>query len=204
MNVDTAYRLALLLLLTVVIAIVLYHRLRAASTGEAISRKLEGYAFAIALRLAGLMLFLATLAYLIYPPAVSWAAVALPKWLRWSGAVWGVVSVGLIAWTLATLGKNLTDTVATRTNAALVTSGPYGLVRHPYYSTAAMLMASVSLLAANWFIAACGAAVMGMLAVRTPKEEQMLIERFGAEYRKYQAGTGMFVPKFGAKARRST
>jgi len=37
--------------------------------------------------------------------------------------------------------------------------------------------------------------VLGLLAVRTPKEEQMLIEKFGDDYRDYMATTGRFVPK---------
>jgi len=35
-----------------------------------------------------------------------------------------------------------------------------------------------------------------LLAVRTPKEEQMLIERFGQQYREDMARTGRFFPHF--------
>lgn len=98
-------------------------------------------------------------------------------------------------WTLSSLGKNLTDTVVTRAKATLVTNGPYRWVRHPFYVTAAILMASVTVLTANWFIGISSLAVLALLAVRTPKEEQMLIERFGQDYRDYMAKTGRFVPK---------
>ena len=82
-------------------------------------------------------------------------------------------------WTLTNLGKNLTDTVATRRDATLVTSGPYHFVRHPFYVTAALLMAGVALLSANWFIGACGLAGIVLLVARTPKEEEKLVEKFG-------------------------
>lgn len=98
-------------------------------------------------------------------------------------------------WTLNSLGRNLTDTVGTRAEATLVTHGPYRCVRHPFYVITALLMASVTVLAANWLIGASSLLVMGLLAIRTPKEEQMLIERFGQQYRDYVEKTGRFVPR---------
>jgi protein-S-isoprenylcysteine O-methyltransferase Ste14 len=79
----------------------------------------------------------------------------------------------------------------------LVTHGPYRWVRHPFYVTAALLMASVTVLTANWFIGISSVAVLALLAIRTPKEEQMLIARFGQQYRDYMATTGRFVPRIG-------
>jgi protein-S-isoprenylcysteine O-methyltransferase Ste14 len=121
----------------------------------------------------------------------------LPTWLRWFGVGTGVFCSLLMYWTLSSLGKNLTDTVVTRSKATLVTNGPYRWVRHPFYVTAALLMASVTLLSANWFIGISSVAVLALLAIRTPKEEQMLIERFGQEYRDYMARTGRFLPRIG-------
>jgi protein-S-isoprenylcysteine O-methyltransferase Ste14 len=57
-------------------------------------------------------------------------------------------------------------------------------------------MASVTVLAANWLIGASSVLVMGLLAVRTPKEERMLIEKFGQQYRDYMETTGRFFPRF--------
>ncbi len=69
-------------------------------------------------------------------------------------------------------------------------------MRHPFYATTALLTASVTVLAANWLIGAGSVLVLGLLAVRTPKEEQMLIEKFGQQYKDYMAKTGKFVPRF--------
>lgn len=49
-------------------------------------------------------------------------------------------------------------------------------------------------LALGWPIGLFSLLVLGMLAVRTPKEEQMLIDRFGQQYRDYMAKTGRFFP----------
>jgi protein-S-isoprenylcysteine O-methyltransferase Ste14 len=192
---ENPFRIALVVVIVLTMAVTVYHRLQAAKSGEAISRKDEGYVFAISLRLAGLCLWIATFGYLFIPASFQWASVALPEWVRWVGVVNGALCSLLMYWTLASLGKNLTDTVVTRKEATLVTHGPYRWVRHPYYVTAALLMASVTVLTANWLIGVTSLIVLSFLAVRTPKEEAMLIERFGDQYLDYMAKTGRFVPR---------
>lgn len=196
MTSENPYRIAVVVVMVLTVAVTAYHRLQAATSGEKISRKDEGYLFAIVLRLSGLCLFIATLAYVISPSSVQWATFPLPTWIRWLGIVTGMLCSFLMYWTLNSLGRNLTDTVVTRAEATLVTYGPYRWVRHPFYVTTALLMASVTVLAANWLIGAGSVLVLGMLAVRTPKEERMLIEKFGQEYRAYMAKTGRFFPRF--------
>lgn len=196
MSSGNPYRLAVVVVMVLTMVIGLYHRLQAAASGEKISRKDEGYWFAAVLRLSGLCLFIATLAYVVSPSSVKWAAFPLPTWFRWLGIVIGMLCSFLMYWTLNSLGKNLTDTVVTRAEATLVTHGPYRWGRHPFYVTAALLMASVTVLAANWLIGAGSLLVLGLLAVRTPKEERMLIENFGQQYRDYMAKTGRFFPRF--------
>jgi protein-S-isoprenylcysteine O-methyltransferase Ste14 len=194
---EIPFRIAVFVILAVTMTIGVYHRLQAASSGERISHKEEGYLFALILRLAGLSLWLLVLAYLLYPAAMQWASIPLPVWLRWFGAVTGCFSSFLMYWTLRSLGKNLTDTVVTRAEATLVTHGPYRWVRHPFYITAALLMLSTTLLASNWLIGASGLLIMILLAIRTPKEERMLIDRFGNSYRQYMSQTGRYIPKIG-------
>lgn len=200
MSSEIPFRLALLGIFVPTAAIGAYHRWRAASSGEPISHKEEGYLFAAALRLAGACLFISTLAYLLYPAKVAWAALPLPGWLRWSGAFTGGLGVLLAYWTLTSLGKNLTDTVVVRKAATLVTHGPYRWVRHPFYVTAGLLMISVTVLAANWQIGLTGLVVMTLLVIRTTQEEQLLLDRFGAEYRDYMRTTGRFFPRLLARS----
>ena len=196
MTSELPFRVAVAIVFSATVAVAAYFRLQAAASGEKISRKAEGYVFATVLRLAGLSLFLSTLAYVLVPTSVQWAAVPLPDWFRWCGAISGGLSSLLMYWTLSSLGKNLTDTVVTRTEATLVTHGPYRWVRHPFYVTTALLMASVTVLSANGLIGLTCLLVLGLLAVRTPREEQMLIERFGPQYRDYMSRTSRFLPWF--------
>ena len=193
---ENPFRIALATVMVLTMSIGVYYRLQAAASGEKISHRDEGYLFATVLRIAGLGLWLSTFAYLLFPAAIQWAALPVPLGLRWCGVMAGILSSGLMYWTLSNLGKNLTDTVVTRANAQLVTSGPYRWVRHPFYVTAALLMASATLLSANWLIGLSSLLVMTLLIVRTPKEEAMLVARFGQAYVDYMAKTGRFVPRF--------
>lgn len=195
MSPEVPFRIALLTIFSLTVVIVGYHRFQAAQSGERISRRDEGILLAISLRFAGLCLWVGTVAYLIDPAWMEWAQLPLPTWLRWLGGACAALFVGLVYWTLTNLGKNLTDTVMTRAQATLVTSGPYRLVRHPFYVSVALLIVAVTLLAANAFIGVCGLLVLLLLVVRTPREEEKLVERFGDEYRAYMAVTGRFWPK---------
>jgi protein-S-isoprenylcysteine O-methyltransferase Ste14 len=193
---DAPYRIALVIMFAAAMSVGVYYRVQA-RTSEKFDRRLEGLPLAIAMRLSGLVVWLATFTYLIWPSAIAWAGVPLPDWLRWSGAALGLAGAGMMYWTLSNLGKNLTDTVSTRQEATLVTSGPYRFVRHPFYVTAALLFLGASLLSANWLIFAGGFAAMLFLMIRTPREEQKLIDKFGEEYRAYMARTGRFLPRLG-------
>ncbi len=53
-------------------------------------------------------------------------------------------------------------------------------------------MLSITLLTANLLIGVSGFVVLVLLVVRTSKEEQMLVAKFGDEYRAYMARTGRF------------
>ena len=151
MSKEIPYRTALLLVMLVTLSVTIYYR-RKAATGEKISYREEGYLFAVILRLAGVCLGIATFAYLMAPNSIDWASMPLPAWIRWGGVISGMFCSLLMYWTLSSLGKNLTDTVVTRNNAVLITNGPYKWVRHPFYVTAALLMAAATFISADWAI----------------------------------------------------
>lgn len=195
MQNETPYRLAVLACFGMLVVIGVHHRLQAAKSKERISRKDEGLLLAVALRLAGLCVWAGVVVYLLNPQWMDWARLPLPSWLRWIGAACGALGLVLLYWTLSNLGKNLTDTVVTRADATLVTSGPYRWVRHPFYVTGSLMVVAITLLAANWFIGLSGLLAIVLLVVRTPTEEQKLVEKFGDRYRAYAAATGRFFPK---------
>jgi protein-S-isoprenylcysteine O-methyltransferase Ste14 len=198
MDAELPFRIVTVLVFLPAALIAFYFRLRARRADERLDRRQEGLLLAVSLRLAGLSLLAMTLAYVCRPASMHWSQVNLPDWLRWSGIVPGLIGAVLMYLTLSSLGRNLTDTVSTRRDATLVTRGPYRWVRHPFYVTAALSMLAVAWLTANVGIAVAGMLVITLLVIRTPIEEQKLIERFGDEYRRYMAVTGRFFPKLGS------
>jgi len=193
MNDDQLFRLILIAGCVALVPMGVYHRLKS-RTGEKLDRTQEGLFILIALRLAGILGWVGLLAYLINPVWMTWAALPLPVWLRWIGVGFLAIAGGLCVWTLRNLGKNLTDTVVTRKQHTLVTSGPYRWIRHPFYTSAALMIPASFLSAANWFFLVSGCAVFLLLMIRTRKEEENLIARFGDEYRNYMQRTARFVP----------
>ena len=194
MSDDQLFRLILLAGFVIFMPIGIYHRLKA-RTGEKLDRRQEGLFILITLRLVGLAGVAGLIAYFINPACMAWAAVPLPVWLRWTGVGFALIAGLLLVWMFRTLGRNLTDTVVTRKQHTLVTTGPYRWVRHPLYSSAALVILGNSLAAASWFFFVAGCLMFMLLVIRTRKEEQNLIARFGDDYRNYMQRTGRFVPR---------
>jgi protein-S-isoprenylcysteine O-methyltransferase Ste14 len=198
MKEEKVFRLAAAALIVAAASISGYHRHKAEQTAqEEISFQEEGLPTAIALRSSGLALVISVAAYALNPRWMKWSSLDLPVWLRWSGAGLGAASLPLALWVFRTIGKNITPTVETRDEHELVTDGPYHWVRHPLYTVGTSFFASLSLLAANWFMGLSSLSVLVMLLVRLPKEEEKLIEHFGEEYREYMRRTGSLLPRLG-------
>jgi protein-S-isoprenylcysteine O-methyltransferase Ste14 len=176
-----------------------YYRIRAdKETGEKISRKVDGSALMTIIKLGGLILWLSPLVYLLNPLWMAWSKIGLPDWVRWLGVGIGTVCTIMIYWLFSSIGSGITPTSATRKQHRLVTSGPYRWVRHPLYTVGSSMFISFGMMADNWFIAALGVLAFIAMAIRTPKEEANLIEKFGDEYREYIKHTGRYLPKLGS------
>ncbi|HEV8128726.1 MAG TPA: isoprenylcysteine carboxylmethyltransferase family protein [Candidatus Eisenbacteria bacterium] len=196
---DQPFRGILIAISAVIFPILIYHRLKSQKTREKLDRRQEGLFILLTLRPVGLVFLATFFAYLIDPHTMAWASIDLPRPARWLGIALCVIGSSLLFWTLRSLGKNLTDTVVTRRDHALVTRGPYRWVRHPFYVSVTLFLAGVSLAAADWFFLVGGAAVLVLIGIRTRTEEAKLEERFGEAYRAYRERTGRFFPRLGAR-----
>lgn len=193
---DNLFRILAGVIFVIASSISIYYRRKADRvSGEKISLKEEGLLLTIILRSLGLLIWLSVLAYFINPAWMAWSRVALPVWLRWVGVGLGVLADILAYWVFSNLGNNVTPTVVTRSQATLVTSGPYRWVRHPLYVMGVLAFTGFALISENLFVVVV--AVMGFifLNVRLQKEEANLIDRFGDAYRQYMRRTGKYFPK---------
>ena len=194
---ENIFRISAALILFTAVGISSYFRIKAdRDTGEKISRRVDGTAMMTVIKLAGLLLWFSPLVYLVNPNWMAWSKIGLPESVRWLGIGLGVLCVVLVYWLFSSIRSGITPTSATRADHKLVTSGPYRWVRHPLYTVGSSLFISFGIMADNWFIATLGILAFIAMAVRTPKEEANLIERFGNEYREYMKQTGRFLPKF--------
>jgi protein-S-isoprenylcysteine O-methyltransferase Ste14 len=108
----------------------------------------------------------------------------------------GVATIGLLLWIHRALDKNFSTTARIRADHTLITSGPYRWVRHPMYPVLMLFSLAAFLLSANWFIGAPPILIVALImATRPPKEEQLLIAKFGDQYRAYMQQTGRFLPR---------
>lgn len=193
---ENIFRILAAVILFTGIGISVYFRRKAdKDTGEKISRKVDGSAMMTVIKIGGLILWLSPLAYLINPQWMTWSKIGFPESIRWVGIGLGILCVFGIYWLFSSIGSGITPTSATRKQHTLVTSGPYRWVRHPLYTIGSSLFISFGMMADNWFVAALGVLAFIGMAMRTPKEEANLIEKFGDEYREYMKRTGRYLPK---------
>jgi len=193
---ENIFRILAAVILFTGCGISIYYRRKAdIETGEKLSRKVDGNAMMNIIRFGGLILWLSPLVYLVNPAWMAWSKVGLPDWTRTLGIGIGILCVAGIYWLFSSIGSGITPVSTTRKEHRLSTSGPYRWVRHPLYTVASSMFIAFGMMADNWFIAALGVLAFIAMAIRTPKEEANLIEKFGDEYREYMKRTGRFLPK---------
>lgn len=193
---ENIFRILAAVILFSGMSISMYHRRKAdKETGESLSRRADGSAMMTVIRVFGLVLWLSPLVYLLNPIWMAWSKMGLPDWTRWLGVALGALCVPGIYWLFSSIGTGITPVSATRREHKLSTSGPYRWVRHPLYTIGSSFIVSFGLMADNWFIALMGILAFIAMAIRTPREEANLIEKFGDEYRDYMRRTGRFLPK---------
>jgi protein-S-isoprenylcysteine O-methyltransferase Ste14 len=107
--------------------------------------------------------------------------------LAMSGAVLAIYSRAL-------LGREWSATVQLKQGHELITRGPYRLVRHPIYSGLLLLFLGHAVMVGDWRGLLAVAIVFASFWRKLVQEEAWLAERFGEDYREYQARTKALVP----------
>jgi protein-S-isoprenylcysteine O-methyltransferase Ste14 len=113
---------------------------------------------------------------------------------RWLGVVLFAAGGALRIWPVFVLGNRFSGLVAIQPGHTLVTSGVYGVIRHPSYLGALVMTL-------GWGLAfRSGAGVLltllfiPPLLARIGAEERLLSVQFGAEYDAYRAHTSRLIP----------
>lgn len=197
---ETVFRLAFWLLIGCVLLMRVYFAYQVKRAGERIlpdgvAVQREGKA-SFAVRFVAFFLLLGFLVlYGIHPAWMRRIEFSLPAWARWAGFALGLVSLAFWTWVQAELGSHWSAQLQLRHGHRLITTGPYARIRHPLYTAMFGWAVALALVSANWVFVFMVALTVVMTAARTPREEQMMIEQFGDEYREYMSRTGRFLPR---------
>lgn len=79
---------------------------------------------------------------------------------------------------------------------ALITSGPFAAIRHPFYVAYSLAWLAAPVATHGPIVAVFAVCAIGIYVHAARREERQLEERFGEAYRVYKMGTGMIVPSF--------
>ncbi len=124
--------------------------------------------------------------------AMGWGE--LSAVLQFSGIALMFIGILFRAWSIRLLGRHFSVQVAVQPEHRLITSGPYRWIRHPCYTGTMLTVMGIPLAIGLWGLTP----LVGILFLaghfyRIRVEEEVLTERFGAEYVEYRCKTcGIF------------
>lgn len=113
----------------------------------------------------------------------------------WIGVLFAVAALLLFQMTHRALGRNWSVTLQLRQDHKLITSGIYRKIRHPMYTAFWLWAVAQACLLPNWFAEFAGLVGFGVLFIgRIGREERMMLETFGDDYREYMSKTYRIIP----------
>jgi protein-S-isoprenylcysteine O-methyltransferase Ste14 len=132
-----------------------------------------------------------------------YVATGIPKTADYPASAWAI-ALGSIVFATALwvfrrshkeLGRNWSITLEIRERHKLVCTGPYAVIRHPMYTSFMLMGLGQAFLLSNWVAGAAGLIGFAVLFfLRVNKEERMMLENFGPEYRAYMERTKRIIP----------
>jgi protein-S-isoprenylcysteine O-methyltransferase Ste14 len=159
-----------------------------------IARDRRGFAENILLTISTTGLFFVPVTYVVsgFPGFANYAFTPGQGWL---GGLVFIASLWLFHLTHRDLGRNWSISLHVREGHKLVTEGVYRYVRHPMYAAFWLWAIAQCLLLPNWIAGPAGLVGFGTLFFgRVGREEELMIESFGDEYRAYMRTTARIVP----------
>ena len=121
------------------------------------------------------------------------AAATGNPWLLGIGLAIFVLGLALAVWARVYLGRNWGMPMSQRADPELVTTGPYGRIRHPIYSGFILGIAGTAIAVSPYWLNA--AAIFGAYFLFSAViEEHAMAKLFPAAYPPYKRATKMFIP----------
>lgn len=134
----------------------------------------------------------------LFTPLLDFANYDLPAIVPPIGAATMIASLWLFWRSHTDLGQNWSVSLEVREEHQLITRGVYRRIRHPMYASIWLWAIAQGMMLENWF---AGWSVVPVFAamyfIRTPREERLMCETFGDDYRQYMGRTGRIFPRIG-------
>ncbi len=114
--------------------------------------------------------------------------------LAWIGLIVFALGILFRSWAVWALHGFYTARLGIQPEHRLITTGPYGLVRHPGYLGEIASVLGMSLALSSLIGLAMTVLLFPLLIRRIRTEEEMLLAQFGNEYREYMRRTKRLIP----------
>jgi protein-S-isoprenylcysteine O-methyltransferase Ste14 len=125
--------------------------------------------------------------------------VPLETWIAFVGIAVTCVGTGISIWARYCLGEYWSARVTLKEGHQLIRRGPYAFVRHAIYSGMLVATIGTALVVGEWRGVAAILLLIAAHSRKAMREERMLTNEFGDEYRIYRQSTGFLFPRFGAR-----
>ena len=132
----------------------------------------------------------------LFTPWLSLADYRAPAFVPWLGVALMPPALWLFWRSHADLGRNWSVSLEVRKEHQLIKDGVYRYIRHPMYAAIFLWSLAQALVLPNWLAGSFPLAAFSvMYLLRTPREESMMSQVFGEEYRDYMNQTGRLIPR---------
>ena len=140
---------------------------------------------------------LATPLVYLFTPWLDFANYNLPSRLSWIGTAIFTGAILLLWRSHVDLGRNWSAALRIHSEHTLITHGVYRHIRQPMYAAHLLWAIGQALLLSNWLAGWIFLVTfIPLYMFRVPKEEQLMLDQFGDEYREYMTQTGRMFPRF--------
>lgn len=120
----------------------------------------------------------------------------LPAWAGWAGTLIMAGALWLLWRAHRDLASNWSPSLELQKQHSLVRTGVYARLRHPIYAAVWLWCLAQPLLIHNWIAGLAGLITFGLVYfTRLPREEKMMLDKFGGEYADYMKKVGGIFPR---------
>lgn len=116
--------------------------------------------------------------------------------LGWAGFVAALLGMLVTSWSRIALGRYWTDKVIVQEEHQLIRTGPYSCMRHPLYSGVLLAVLGTAVVLGEIRGLLSFVILLVNYTIKAKREERILAERFGTEFKTHVARTGFLLPRF--------